>query len=71
MKAVVSSPIRSFAADDAGAVVGTVVVGTVVVGTVVIDDDVVLGGDAIGVCYIKHTTMYTRAQNEHLKLVSH
>ena len=66
MKAVVSSPIRSFAADDAGAVVGTVVVGTVVV-----DDDVVLGGDAIGVCYIKHTTIYTRAQNEHLKLVSH
>ena len=61
MKAVVSSPIRSFAADDAGAVVGTVVV----------DDDVVLGGDAIGVCYIKHTTIYTRAQNEHLKLVSH
>ena len=65
MKAVVSSPIRSFAADDAGTVVGTVVVGTVVV------DDVVLGGDAIGVCYIKHTTIYTRAQNKHLKLVSH
>ena len=59
MMAVVSSPMRSFAADDAGAVV------------VVVDDDVVLGGDAIGVCYIKQTTIYTRAQNEYLKLVSH
>ena len=47
MMAVVSSPMRSFAADDAGAVVGIVVV----------DDDVVLGGDAIGVCCIKQTTI--------------
>ena len=55
MKAEVSNPMRSSAADDDAA---GVVVAADVVDAVVDNDDVVLGGDAIGVCYnIKQNTL--------------
>ena len=57
MMVEVSNPMRSSAADDVEVVVAVAVVDTVVV------DAVVLGGDAIGVCYNIKQNMYTTTRS--------